>query len=172
MRYRQRLPASQPHQGRQQAVLPMVHLPIYRVKQRHLEAFLGKVYRMDGFDFLLSAGATPGMCPEYLVSPALPPAASARQEADRIRGGHRSRSVGLILNVLCLDGYIPAGRYTIDTHPEPPPGHVYRALLIETGDPGHPNCVAFRREHQRERAFTQLAAQMDKAVLEARQSQK
>ena len=32
---------------------------------------------MDGFDFLLAAGATPGMCPEYLVSPALPPAMSA-----------------------------------------------------------------------------------------------
>ena len=55
----------------------MVQLPIYRVKQRHLEAYLAKVYRMDDFDFLLAAGATPGMCPEYLVSPALPPAWNA-----------------------------------------------------------------------------------------------
>ena len=87
----------------------MIQLPIYRVKQRHLEAFLARVYRMDGFDFLLAAEATPGMCPEYLVSPALPPAIGARQEADRIRQGHRTRNVGLILNVLCLDGFIPPG---------------------------------------------------------------
>ena len=29
---------------------------------------------MDAFDFLLAAGVTPGMCPEYLVSPAMLPA--------------------------------------------------------------------------------------------------
>jgi hypothetical protein len=76
------------------------------------------------------------------------------------------------LLALCLDGRIPAGRYTIDTHPEPPPGQVYRALLIETGDPNHPRCAAFKREHRSNRAFTQLAAQMDKAVLEAQREQK
>jgi len=73
--------------------------------------------------------------------------------------------VRLILNVLCQDGYIPAGQYIIDTHPEPPPGQVYRALLIETGDPNHPKCKAFKREHHRNRAFTRLAAIIDKAVL-------
>ena len=172
MRHRQRPPASLPRQGSQKPVLPMVQLPIYRVKRRHLETFLARVYRVDGFDFLLAAGATPGMCPEYLVSPVLPPAMSARQEADRIRRGNRSRNVGLILNVLCLDGFIPAGRYIIDTHPEPPPGQVYRALLNETGDPAHPRCVAFKREHRSNRAFTQLAAQMDKAVFEATREQK
>jgi hypothetical protein len=107
------------------------------------------------------------MCPEYRVNPTLPPAWSARQEADRIRRGQRSRNVALILNVLCADGCIPAGQYIIDTHPEPPPAQTYRVLLMKTGDPSHPDCVAFRREHQRERAFTQLATQMDKAVLEA-----
>jgi hypothetical protein len=150
----------------------MVQLPYYRVKQRHLEAYLAKVYRMDGFDFLLAAGATPGMCPEYRVSPALPPAWSARQEADRIRHGHNSRNVALILNVLCADGLIPAGRYTIDTHSEPPPGQVYRALLMKTEDPNHPDCVGFRRAHRHERAFTQLAAQMDKAVMESQRERK
>jgi len=167
MQHRQR-PPSLPRPSGEKPVLPMVQLPIYRVKQRHLEAYLAKVYRMEDFDFLLAAGATPGMCPEYLVSPALPPAFGATQEADRIRRGHRSRNVPLILNVLCADGFIPAGRYTIDTHPEPPPGQVYRALLIETGDPNHSRCVAFKREHRHERAFTQLAVQMDKAVLEQR----
>jgi hypothetical protein len=165
-------PRNVANETRPRPILPMIQLPIYRVKQRHLEAYLAKVYRMDGFDFLLAAGATPGMCPEYLVNPALPPALSARLEADRIRQGRRSRNVALLLNVLCLDGYIPAGRYTIDTHPEPPPGQVYRALLIETGDPNHPRCAAFKREHRGNRAFTQLAAQMDSAVLEAQREQK
>jgi hypothetical protein len=150
----------------------MVQLPIYRVKQRHLEAYLARVYRMDNFNFLLAAGATPGMCPEYLVSSALPPASSTSQQVDRIRHGHRSRNVPLILNVLCTDGFIPAGQYIIDTHPEPPPGQVYRSLLIETGDPTHPRCAAFRRAHGRERAFAQLAAQMDRAVLDAQREQK
>jgi len=148
--------------------LPMVKLSVYRVKQRHLEAYLAKVYRMDDFDFVLATGATPGMCPEYLVSPTLPPAISAQQEADRIRRGKRTRNVALILNVLCLDGYIPAGQYTIDTHPAPPPGQVYRALLIETGDPAHPRCVAFKHEHRHNRAFTRLATEMDTVVLAQR----
>ena len=74
--------------------------------------------------------------------------------------------------MLCADGFIPAGRYIIDTHPEPPPGQVYRALLIETGDPNHPRCMAFKRDRRRERAFTQLAVQMDKVVLEAQREQK
>jgi hypothetical protein len=102
----------------------------------------------------------------------LPPAQTAVQEADRIRRGHRTRNVGLILNVLCIDGYVPAGKYIIDTRPEPPPAQVYRALLIETSDPNDPRRVAFKREHCGRRAFTQLAAQMDKAVLEAQCEQR
>jgi hypothetical protein len=168
--HRQR-PAVSPRQCGQKPVLSMVQLPIYRVRQRHLEAYLATVYRMDEFDFLMAAGATPGMCVEYAVSPTLPPAGTAVDQADRIRRGRRTRNVGLILNVLCLDGYIPAGKYIIDTRPEPPPAQVYRALLIETRNPNDPRCAAFRREHRDHRAFTQLAAQMDKAVLEARLEQ-
>lgn len=160
-------PLTSPRQSGQKPVLPMIQLPIYRVKQRHLEVYVATVYRMDDFDFLMAAGATPGMCVEYLVNSALPPARNAAEDADRIRRGHRTRNVGLILNVLCIDGYIPAGKYIIDTHPEPPPGQVYRALLLKTGDPAHPECLAFKRQHCHERAFTQLAAQMDRVVREA-----
>ena len=96
--------------------LPMVQLPVYRVKQRHLEAYLAKVYRMDGFDFVLATGATPGMCPEYLVSPALPPAISAQQEADRIRQGRRTRNVGLDPQ-RALPGRLHPGRAVHHRHP-------------------------------------------------------
>ena len=74
MQHHRRPPAPPPRHSGQKPALPMVQLPIYRVKQRHLEAYLSRVYRMDNFNFLLVAGTTPGMCPEYLVSPALPPA--------------------------------------------------------------------------------------------------
>jgi hypothetical protein len=144
----------------------MVHLPVYRVKQRHLEAYLARVYRMEKFDFLIASGATPGMCPEYRVSPTLPPAWESRQEADRIRHGRHVRNMPFILNVLCLDGYIPAGVYIIDTHPEPAPGQVYRALLVKTENPSHPDCVAFKHANQHNRAFRELAARMDNAVRE------
>ena len=48
-------------------VLPMVQLPIFRVKARHLEDYLYEVYRMGEFDFLLAAGLKAGECPEYIV---------------------------------------------------------------------------------------------------------
>jgi hypothetical protein len=165
MQHRQHSAAS-PRPQKAKPTLTMLHLPHYRVKQRHLEAYLSKVYRMEGWDFLLASGATPGLCVEYQVNPAIPPAGNFRHDADNIRRGHRSRNVPLILNVLCLDGYIPAGTYIIDTHPEPPPGQVYRALLMRTEDPSHPACVAFKRAHQHSRGFMQAAVQMEKAVRE------
>lgn len=142
----------------------MTQLPIYRVKQRHLETYLALVYHMTGFDLLRATGAIPGQCPEYQVNPILPPAWTAKEAAERIRHGNRTQNVGLILNVLCLDGYIPAGKYILDTHLEPPPGQVYRDLLMRTEDPDHPACVAFRQEHRQDRAFTQLAVRMDQVA--------
>ena len=166
MQHRQRPTSPPPRQHGPKPALTMLHLPHYRVKQRHLEAYLARVYHMEGWDFLLASGATPGLCVEYQVSPALPPAGNFKYDADRIRRGQRSRNVPLILNVLCLDGYIPAGTYIIDTHPEPPPGQVYRALLMRTEDPSHPACVAFKRAHRHSRSFMQTAEQMEKAVRE------
>jgi hypothetical protein len=60
------------------------------------------------------------------------------------------------------------GHHIIDTHPEPPPGQVYRALLMKTEDPNHPDCVGFKRAHRQDKSFTQLAAHMDRVVREAR----
>ena len=126
----------------------MVQLPIYRVKQRHLEAYVANGLP-DG-RLRLPAGGR-GHARNVSGIPRQPGAAASQEcpeDADRIRRGHRTRNVGLILNVLCMDGYIPAGRYIIDTHPEPPPGQVYRALLLKTGDSNHPECLAFNREHR------------------------
>lgn len=157
---------------KQKMTLPMIQLPYYRVKRRHLEAFLTHVYRMVGFNFLEAAGATPGMCPEYRVGRTLPPSWDAKRAAERIRHGRRSHDVPLILTTLCADGLIPPGVYIIDTHPEPPPIPAYRTLLLRTGNPNHPECVAFRRDHHRDRAFKEAAAQMDKAAKEQQDEKK
>lgn len=79
----------------------------------------------------------------------------------------------LILNVLCLDGLIPAGKYIIDTRPEPSPIDQYRTLLRQTGTPESRECIAFRRAHHSDKMFTRFAAEIDTTVLNAlRQQQK
>jgi len=146
--------------------LEMTQLPIFRVHYHRLEEFLKTVYRMEGFDFLRATGAGPGLVPEYVVDPKLPPAHDAQRQADAIRAGHRTQNVGLVLTVLCLDKFIPAGRYIIDTRPEPSVLNQYRALLQRTGTPESPECAAFRQTHQRDRSFIHQAAEIDNRVLQ------
>lgn len=152
-------------------ILEMTQLPIFRVHYRRLEQYLAKVYRMEEFDFLLAAGAVPGLVPEYAVNGALPPSDDARRRADAIRAGRRTRDVPLILNVLCLDGLIPAGKYIIDTRPETPPIEHYKLLLRKTSNPLSAECIAFRDAHRRDRAFTRLAAEIDTTALDALREQ-
>ena len=136
-------------------VLPMVQLPIFRVHYRRLEEYLVKVYRMEGFDFLRATGAGPGAGAQSTPSsPALPPAVNAARQADAILRGRRTQNVSLILNVLCIDGYIPPGKYIIDTRPEPSPIEQYRALLRQTGTPESRECIAFRQARRSDKTFT------------------
>jgi hypothetical protein len=163
--YRQQ---SGPPISREKPVLEMVQLPVFRVRLRHLEDFLRKVYRLEGFDFLAATGGVAGATYEYSVQAALPPGPNALRRADAIRRGQRTQNVPLILNVLCLDGYVPAGRYLIDTRPEASAIHQYRNLLQATGDPLAAVCLAFKEAHRREKLFTQQAARMDKSIIEMR----
>ena len=133
--HREKAPATAPAAA-PRPVLEMVQLPIFRVHYRRLEEYLARVYRMEGFDFLLASGAAPGLVPEYAVSPTLPSAEDARRRADAIRAGRRTRDVPLILNVLCLDGCIPAGKYIIDTRPEPAIIDQYRLRVAADRDAG------------------------------------
>jgi hypothetical protein len=80
--------------------------------------------------------------------------------------------VPLILNVLCLDGLIPAGKYIIDTRPEASPIDQYRALLRKTGNPLSAECIAFRDAHRQDRVLTRLASQIDTAMLNALRDQR
>ena len=117
----------------------------YRVHYLDLQAYLAKVYQMEEYDVLLTTGAVHGDFPTYAVTGTPPDASNARQQMDNIRRGRRTRNLGLILNVLCLDGFIPKGKYVIDTRKPPVPSVVYTALLHKHGDPDHPDCVAFKK---------------------------
>jgi hypothetical protein len=145
--------------------LPAIQLPIYQVHYRALEMFLDKVYRMRDYDFRRATGAQPGMTPEYRVQAALPQAGDADEQADRIRCGRRTTSVALILNVLCIDGFIPAGTYRFDMREKPSAIHTYRALLEKRRNPFDPECVRFREAHT-DITFVKQAAILDDAVLE------
>ena len=101
--HREKAPATPPAAA-PRPVLEMVQLPIFRVHYRRLEEYLARVYRMEGFDFLLASGAAPGLVPEYAVSPVLPPAEDARGGPTRSAPAGGPANVSLILTVLCMDG--------------------------------------------------------------------
>jgi hypothetical protein len=84
----------------------------------------------------------------------------------------RPHSVPLILTTLCIDGFIPAGRYIIDTRREQSPIEQYRALLRKTGTPESKECIAFRQSHRSDKAFIRLAAEIDNQVLAVLRQQK
>lgn len=88
-------------------------------------------------------------------------------QAERIgRLGHAQRTSDmlLILNVLCLDGFIPAGRYMVDTKLRRPAIEVYQALLEKHRDPQARECVQFRERHRGNPGFVKRAAVLDNAV--------
>lgn len=97
--------------------LEMTRLPVFRVKQEHLEAYIATVYRFE-FDFLIATGQVAGMMIEYQVDGVIMSDAWA-ERAHELRCGTRTRDVRLILTVLCCDGFIPAGKYVIDTTAPP-----------------------------------------------------
>ena len=96
----------------------MTRLPVFRVKQGALEAYIVSIYRFE-FDFLIATGQVAGMMIEFQVEGKIPGDTWARR-AHELRCGKRTRDVNLILNVLAHDEFIPKGRYVIDTTPAQP----------------------------------------------------
>lgn len=144
--------------------LPMSVTLTCRVHYQDLADYLAQILKMKDYNILLAAGATNGMCPEYSVNGVLGVASNIQQQANNVRQGRRTRNLGLILNVLCLDGFIPKGLYVIDTHKRPGPIEEYTRLLNETRDPRHTRCVAFKKKHQKDKMFMERAHTLDTAV--------
>lgn len=144
--------------------LSMIQLPIYRVKARALEDYFYVIYRIADFDFMAAVGVMPGECPEYDVRPYLPPAITSARRADDIRGGRSTRDVGLILTTLCIDGYIPAGKYLVDTSAPPSAIDVYTSLMKARRDPLDPECLAIKKARRNDKLFLAQAKVVDQAV--------
>lgn len=147
----------------------MVVSYVCRVHFRALEAYLEKVYRIRDYNVCMASGAKGEMIPEYDVSDKLPPAPNIRQQVDNIRRGRRTRNLGLILNVLCMEGFIPAGKYVIDTREDLHPIVRYTELLNDTHDPLDPRCLALKEQHQHDREFMKRAKLLDKLTVEFKQ---
>jgi hypothetical protein len=143
--------------------LPMTMTPTYRIHYEDLEAFLLEVFRFE-FDVMNTLGITHGMFPEFAVFNRMPPAWNARQQADNVRRGRRCQNLPLILAVLCVDGFIPAGHYVLDTTERQSTMDRYRAILQVTDGPMHRDCRAFRAKHAKDKQFRQYADGLDKAV--------
>ncbi len=141
--------------------LPMMVSYVCRVHFRALEAYLMTVYRMRDYDVCMASGAKGSMVPEFVVDGKLPPAPNIRQQVDNIRRGRRTRNLGLILNVLCMDEFIPAGKYVIDTREEPNLIIRYTQLLNDTHDPLAPECLAMKERHKHDREFMKRAKLLD-----------
>jgi hypothetical protein len=88
-------------------------VPVFRVKYQDLERYIRQVFGFE-FDLLYTTGSVNGLCLEYQVRGAGPQITS--QQANDLRRGRHNRNLPLMLEVLAADGYIPAGRYIIDTH--------------------------------------------------------
>lgn len=144
--------------------LPMTSVPVFRVYHTDLEAYVRRVYGFD-YDFMFALCITGEVGVEVQVDGELPSLAWKRR-ADELRGGKRDKDVRLILNTLCADGFIPRGAYTITTKTPPINSSVYRELLLKTGDPNSPECLAMKRMHAGDQVFTERAAILDRSLVE------
>jgi hypothetical protein len=140
--------------------LKLTTLAVFRVHHLDLESYIQTVFGFE-FDFQIATGAGVGICPEYLVTGSLSTSEWQRR-AQELRNGRRTRDVVLILNTLAHDGYIPKGRYTVNTKPLPPPITVYTELLQRTRDPQSAECVQMKADFAADPVFTERAATLDK----------
>ncbi len=143
--------------------LAIQHIPVYRVHYEDLQDYLLTVFKMD-CDVMFIQGITHGMCPEFYVTGEMPAAWNAQQQSDDIRRGRTCRSLSLILNVLCHDGFIPQGKYILNTRERQKPIHRYRELLQEFKNPTHPKCLALKERNRKDKCFRQQVTLMDRAV--------
>lgn len=136
-----------------------------RVHYLDLQAYVAKVYRLRDYDILKSLGVVHGVYPEFLVTGRMPSIANIDQQIENIKRGRRTRNLGLILDLLCKEGFIIAGKYVIDTKKAREPINEYTDLLGKHEDPEHQECVAFRKK-QRDPTFRRQADQLDQLAKE------
>ncbi len=139
---------------------------VCRVRFGDLQAYLSKVFKMQEYDIKRQIGARGGMTPEFDVTGILPDVPNIWQQVDGIRRGRRTRNLGMILDLLCKDGFISAGKYVIDMSEGPRPLDQYRDALYRTSDPLDIECIRIKEANKSDREFTAQAAKLDKRVMQ------
>lgn len=125
--------------------LRMTTVPVFRVAHRDLEDFIGEVFGINGFDFLTATGTVEGTVVDYTVTGNYGQSDGALRKVEHIRSGRKIRDVSLILDLLCENGFIPRGKYSVETRKPVCPIEYYRSLLAKHNARWeHPECVAFK----------------------------
>ena len=151
--------------------LRMTIIPHCRVHFHDLEAYIMKVFKIKNYDVRNATGARGAMTPEFAVTGILPPANNIEQQVFDIRQGFSTRNLGLILNILCLDGFIQAGIYVIDMTGEGDPVEEYRKVLNDNHDLLDPRCLKIKEANRGNRTFAKQVKVLDQQLIKLKQEQ-
>lgn len=146
-------------------VLPMITLPVYIIHYRDLEVYLQTVFKMDGYQVKLATGARGDMTPEFNVTGCLPTVTNLCQLVDNIRRGRHTRNLGLILDILCQDGFIMVGKYIINMTEIPSQIEKYTEMLNRSQDCSHPMCIAIKEANRGDVKFNRQVKILDDKFL-------
>ena len=149
--------------------LKMTIIPHCRVHFRVLETYIAKVLKIKNYDVRDVTGAKGAMTPEFTVIGILPSANNIEQQVFDIRCGFSTRNLGLILNILCLDGFILPGIYVIDMSAEDNPVEEYRKILNGSHDLLDPRCLKIKEANRGNKEFVKRAKVLDEQIMKLKQ---
>lgn len=132
-----------------------------RVHFRVLEKYLAKVYHIPEPDIRDITGARMSMVPEFIVNGLLPNTNNIWQQVVDIRNGRRVNNLSLLLNILCMDGFIQKGKYIVDMTPPPSPLDLYRAALSVDYDALCQECIHIKNENRADKEFMSQVKLLD-----------
>jgi len=151
--------------------LKMTITPHCRVHYRDLERYIGLVFKIKNYDVRQATGARGAMTPEFAVTGVLPPANNISQQVFDIRRGFGTRKLGLILDVLCMDGFINPGIYVIDMAKDEMPIEEYRKALNESHDLLDPRCLKIKEANRGNKDFARQVRALDQQIMKLKQEQ-
>jgi hypothetical protein len=129
-----------------------------------LEAYIYKVFKIRDFDIAKATGARGDMSPEFHVTGVLPPANNIRQQVENVRRGRENRRLWLILDILCMDGFIPRGLYIVNIEQRESPVDEYLRIVNETHDKDGFRCRELKRVHAKDKDFLIKINSIDKQL--------
>jgi len=149
----------------QKPALPMITIPVYVVHYRQLERYIEKIYKMEEYSIGTATGARGDMTPEVDVTGVLPSIHNLGQLVDNIRRGRRTRNLKMIMDLLCQDGFIPIGKYTIDMSKVKEPVEKYAEVLSDSQDCLDRRCVALKEANKNDVGFMRQVKILDDKLL-------